>query len=199
MFRSELFRRINLEQSRQTPVLFSLTMALVAIFMTGCAGEGKRPLSAVSVPYAALPNGHDPLDPSRPVNLHTETSEEAEAGVIPHFERKRGHALNILEISGGGQYGAFGAGFLKGWRESGTRPEFDIVTGVSAGALMATHAFLGTPADDELLADIFTRVGKDDIYHPKLLLGVLFGVQRPGTDGTGSPLHRGVCRAPRAD
>jgi len=58
--------------------------------------------------------------------------------------------VNLLIISGGGDWGAFGAGFLKGW---GTvppgptaRPYFDGVTGVSTGALIAPFAFLG---DDE--------------------------------------------------
>ena len=148
---------------------------ILAFFLSGCASAPKRELSTVSIPYAALPNGHDPLHPSELLSRHTPEHKNAQIGVIPYFEQKRGHALNILEISGGGQYGAFGAGFLKGWQESGTRPQFDIVTGVSAGALMATHAFLGTPADDKVLADIFISVTKDDIYRRKLLLGALLG------------------------
>jgi predicted acylesterase/phospholipase RssA len=150
-----------------------IAFSVTALLLAGCAGEARRPLSTVAVPYAALPNGHDPLSPDKPVKTIAETG--AGAGLILFLEKRRGHALNILEISGGGQYGAFGAGFLKGWRESGTRPEFDIVTGVSVGALMATHAFLGTPADDRLLADIFTSVGKDDIYRRKPLISLLFG------------------------
>ena len=94
-------------------------------------------------------------------------------GAIPYFERVHGHPLNILEISGGGQNGAFGAGFLKGWRESGTRPPFDIVTGVSTGALLATHAFLGTPADDAILEEIFTTITAQNVYESKGLLNVL--------------------------
>ena len=58
-----------------------------------------------------------------------------EANLIRQLERKRGRALNLLSLSGGGQNGAFGAGLLAGWRESGQRPEFDIVGGVSTGAL----------------------------------------------------------------
>ena len=84
--------------------------------------------------------------------------------VIRHLERKRGHALNILSLSGGGQNGAFGAGFLMGWRESGQRPQFDFVGGVSTGALLATHALLGTPADDAQLEEMYTQVTKKDIY-----------------------------------
>jgi len=66
-------------------------------------------------------------------------------GFTRDLERKRSRALNILSLSGGGQNGAFGPGFLVGWRESGQRPEFDMVGGVSTGALLATRAFLGTP------------------------------------------------------
>jgi predicted acylesterase/phospholipase RssA len=61
--------------------------------------------------------------------------------------------FNILVLSGGGDYGAFGAGFLQGWAEvrdpNWTMPEFDLVTGVSTGALLAPFALLG---DRELLA-----------------------------------------------
>ena len=46
-------------------------------------------------------------------------------------------------MSGGGDNGAFGAGLLNGWTETGTRPEFKMVTGVSTGALIAPFAFLG--------------------------------------------------------
>ena len=148
---------------------------ILAFLMAGCTSAPKRELSTVSIPYAALPNGHDPLHPSELLSRHTPDLKYVQTGVIPYYEQKRGHALNILEISGGGQYGAFGAGFLKGWQETGTRPQFDIVTGVSAGALMATQAFLGTPVDDKVLADIFTGVTKDDIYHRKNILRILFG------------------------
>lgn len=70
---------------------------------------------------------------------------------------------------------AFGAGFLEGWAAAGTRPEFDIVTGVSTGALLATHAFLGTPEDDELLKKYFTGISAADIYRKRSLLGLLWG------------------------
>lgn len=56
----------------------------------------------------------------------------------------------ILALSGGGANGAYGAGLLVGWSERGDRPSFDIVTGVSTGALAAPFAFLGADWDDEL-------------------------------------------------
>lgn len=61
----------------------------------------------------------------------------------------------MLALSGGGPDGAFGAGFLNGWSERGTRPEFTIVTGASAGALIAPFAFLGKDYDS-VLENVFT-------------------------------------------
>jgi hypothetical protein len=66
-------------------------------------------------------------------------------GLIP-----REHDVSYLAISGGGANGAFGAGLLFGWTQTGTRPEFQIVTGVSAGALTAPFAFLGPAWDDQM-------------------------------------------------
>ena len=39
-----------------------------------------------------------------------------------------------LTLSGGGENGAFAAGILNAWSDSGTRPEFLTVTGVSTGS-----------------------------------------------------------------
>src|SRR5262245_21339690 len=50
-------------------------------------------------------------------------------------------ARHFLALSGGGDDGAFGAGLLVGWSARGNRPQFDMVTGVSTGALSAPFAF----------------------------------------------------------
>ena len=70
----------------------------------------------------------------------------------------------MLALSGGGEDGAFGAGALAGWSATGTRPEFDIVTGVSTGALIAPMAFLGS-AYDETLKHMFLDHDADDIMN----------------------------------
>lgn len=51
---------------------------------------------------------------------------------------------SMLFLSGGSQNGAFGAGFLHEWarQRPGGLPRFRVVTGVSTGSIMATHAFL---------------------------------------------------------
>ncbi|MBR1141233.1 MULTISPECIES: patatin-like phospholipase family protein [Bradyrhizobium] len=81
--------------------------------------------------------------------------------------------LNFLAISGGAENGAFGAGLLVGWSEAGNRPSFDMVTGVSSGALMAPFVFLGREHDDRL-QEVFTAYERKDIFTvnvPGLLQG----------------------------
>lgn len=80
---------------------------------------------------------------------------------------------NLLALSGGADDGAFGAGLLVGWSAHGSRPQFDLVTGISAGALIAPFAFLGSGYDDKL-AGLFTSYSADQIYQANILAG-LFG------------------------
>lgn len=80
---------------------------------------------------------------------------------------------NILVLSGGGKYGAYSAGVLSGWSASGTRPTFDVVTGISTGALIAPLAFLG-PRYDSFLEQSYTTVSTKDIYRRRPYLTVLF-------------------------
>jgi len=67
--------------------------------------------------------------------------------------------------------GAFPAGLLKGWSESGNRPQFDVVTGISTGALIAPFAFLGADYDADL-ERAYTSLKADQIYRLRFLLSV---------------------------
>lgn len=153
-------------------IVVGLALALV---LAGCGSHPGRSLSAKGSRYASLPNGRDPLAPERFAPYYTTLVGPGDDNLIRSLERKRGHALNVLSLSGGGQNGAFGAGFLMGWREGGRRPEFDVVGGVSTGALMATHAFLGTPDDDLKLRDIYLGVTKKDIYQSRGIFKLISG------------------------
>lgn len=79
-----------------------------------------------------------------------------------------------LAISGGGEAGAFGAGLLCGWTEAGTRPDFNLVTGISTGALTAPFAFLGSTRDRELRR-VYTDVSAEQILKARNLMVALFG------------------------
>jgi hypothetical protein len=83
-----------------------------------------------------------------------------------------GLTYKALAISGGGENGAFGAGFLKAWTETGSRPTFKIVTGISTGALTAPFAFVG-PKYDRTLEEMYTGISAKDVYEERAKLAAL--------------------------
>jgi hypothetical protein len=82
--------------------------------------------------------------------------------------------IETLALSGGGSDGAYGAGVLAGWTERGDRPEFEIVTGVSAGAIIAPFAFLG-PQYDPALKVIWTEYQQSQVITAQFLRDCLAG------------------------
>lgn len=84
--------------------------------------------------------------------------------------------LDVLIISGGGDRGAFGAGVLRGWGQvtdpEFRRPEFDVVTGVSTGALIAPFAFVGTEETYEVAFSAY-RDPKPHWFQIRNLLAIL--------------------------
>ncbi|MBP7056687.1 MAG: patatin-like phospholipase family protein [Candidatus Omnitrophica bacterium] len=103
--------------------------------------------------------------------------------------------INILVISGGGANGAYSAGVLCGWSDTGKRPQFDIVTGVSTGALIAPAAFLG-PSYDNVIQGIYTNISDADIMKYDFLEFFFGG--RPSLLDT-QPLKRVLKRAVTMD
>jgi hypothetical protein len=81
--------------------------------------------------------------------------------------------IQLLAVSGGGDNGAFGSGLLCGWSDSGTRPVFELVTGVSTGALTAPFAYLGSAYDPQLRA-VYTQLTSSDVLLKRYLTAALF-------------------------
>jgi predicted acylesterase/phospholipase RssA len=72
--------------------------------------------------------------------------------------------VDALVISGGGDWGAFGAGFLKGWSHVQgpmAMPKFDVVTGVSTGALISPFAYLGDPQSLDTIVTLYRNPKSD--------------------------------------
>lgn len=97
--------------------------------------------------------------------------------VLSEAEREKAHLgdigeaaqlrpADLLAISGGGEAGAFGAGLLTGWSKRGSRPDFKLVTGISAGALIAPFAFLGSRYD-YVLHDVAVSIEEKDIFRKR--------------------------------
>lgn len=93
--------------------------------------------------------------------------------------------VHVLAISGGGDAGAFAAGILAGWSAHGDRPQFKVVTGISAGALIAPFAFLG-PQYDDVVRSVATSLAPDDVFRQR---NILMGLARDGM-ASAEPLSR---------
>jgi hypothetical protein len=125
-------------------------MLIVSALAAGCAGPPPRP----DRPLSELVAARQAIDAAREkatdelMTMFVNRA-RAKAFAAARDPRKAPPTMDLLIISGGGDWGAFGAGVLKGWgRVTGelARPQFDVVTGVSTGAMIAPFAFLG---DDE--------------------------------------------------
>ena len=148
-------------------VLFCFLCVLV---LEGCAGlalSESKP-SVDGPPRAELPISFRTLGSDR------QFSELSSVAAAEELRAARaGKPLTVLALSGGGAGGAFGAGAVAGLTRAGTRPTFDVVTGVSVGALVAAFAFLG-PSWDVQLLDAFTGIPGDNLLQSRGL-GVIFG------------------------
>jgi hypothetical protein len=144
---------------------------LGCLLLSGCAAS----------PRHGAPVGHDAgaIVPGFPPEIRWVGStrrdiELRSPGLLRQVQRAAdGRPVNVLVLSGGGAGGAFGAGALIGLSRRGTRPDFQIVTGVSAGALIAPLAFLGQQWDSQL-AEAFSGTRTRHLMRAQWL-GALFG------------------------
>ena len=102
--------------------------------------------------------------------------------------------IKVLALSGGGPDGAFGAGLLSGWTARGTRPEFQFVTGISAGALIAPFAYLGSGYDDQM-REIWTQYETSELITAQLLPALLGGSSLADTAPLAALIAKYVDRA----
>jgi hypothetical protein len=178
-----LFARLVLQ-----PALVS-ALAIVA----GCSSASSRSESSLphygakTISDAAAPAGtYQPVErvvadvlttslaygPNQPVHVKT----AAPAATKP---------LNVLVLSGGGQYAAYAGGILVGWTASGTRPPFDVVTGVSSGAFLAVYAYLG-PKYDPNIRKLTVMLKTSEVFAFRPLFYWLYH----GSIGSSAPLQQ---------
>jgi hypothetical protein len=114
--------------------------------LAGCASLGPPlPTATPDDAYLQLRPGIRTLDADGRLEVLSSSA------VAQRLEARPGKPrISILALSSGGATGAFGAGALAGLAGSEVRPEFSVVTGVSAGALLAPFAFLGPEWDAEM-------------------------------------------------
>jgi predicted acylesterase/phospholipase RssA len=136
--------------ARGTTPLRCLVFVPAALALAACMATPR-----LSAPPTVL-HGHAPVGfPAevRQVGIDGARTTEAFNEWVSTFPTTgSGEPLRLLALSGGGAGSAFGAGALAGLSRAGTRPRFDLVTGISAGALLAPFAFLGSDWDGEMTA-----------------------------------------------
>lgn len=161
----------------RTDVRAIIFCSLLAVGLPACQSAPERHCNAAEAAgVTALVDRTLVADtvPVLDVKLCESLAEHAQTSpVVPVAASSAHQPFNILALSGGGAYGAYSAGVLAGWTEAGTRPSFDVVTGVSTGALVATLAFLG-PDYDPFLKRFYTTVTDKDVYDRKSDIAALF-------------------------
>lgn len=149
-------------------------LLLVFTAALGCCGK-HIPCPSYEHLGQTWQNGSQPTPDTYPdPNQTLAASLDATFGHNPHptppTPLTETRPLNVLSVSGGGKYAAYAAGLLQGWTESGARPQFDVVTGISSGALIAVYAFLG-PKYDERMVRSFVEVRRRDLFRFRPFLG----------------------------
>ncbi|WAC58426.1 patatin-like phospholipase family protein [Brevundimonas sp. SL130] len=121
----------------------SLLAVVMALSVASC-GTLDRPVGPLRLADGALVPAQDPRIRANDAARLEALTEEVGARL------SKAQPFSVLALSGGGANGAYGAGVLVGWTERGDRPVFDMVTGVSTGALAAPFAFAGSEWDAQL-------------------------------------------------
>jgi len=108
------------------------------------------------------------------IKLFAQEEKVSPSGVSFNDDR----TYNVLAVSGGAANGAYGAGLLNGWSQSGRRPVFKVVTGISTGAIIAPIAFLGSKYD-ATLKEFYTKYSTKHIARIHIPFTNSFANMRP--------------------
>lgn len=122
-----------------------LVTALAGVYLTACAAIHRPPTTIASLRADEM--------------AARAAADSALAGVVERLAQRsrQRDTLDVLLLSGGGQTGAYGAGFLRGWLAHPREPlpHFDLISGISTGALQAPFAFLGTQRSLDTLSALY--------------------------------------------
>lgn len=153
------------------PAVFAASIA--SLVLTGCASWPDRTVFTASDQAAAIVLGEPRIRywSDSPANVFENWRARLLADRVA--AGKNGPKY-LVAISGGSDKGAFSAGLLWGWSQSGKRPEFAVVSGVSTGALIAPFAFLGKRYDP-VLKHLYTGISSQNIYRVRGINGLING------------------------
>ncbi len=156
----------------------TLSLCSLAVLIGGCAADmiAREAVPAGLVEQASITDlEHARFWGDSKPSAYKELTERRIATIRKVYGEKASkvsRTANILTLSGGGSDGAYGAGLLVGWTEHGDRPQFDFVTGISTGAMMAPLAFLGSKYDPQL-KEAYTTLSDSDVATPQIFAAVI--------------------------
>ncbi|UPW19243.1 patatin-like phospholipase family protein [Agarivorans sp. TSD2052] len=165
--------------------LRKLVMFIIVLVLVACSGHSARHASQHSELMSPLAtSGIRYWDgESKEITGHDLASEYQQI-ISSRQSRKRGLPDDVyhLALSGGGINGAFSAGVLNAWTVNGNRPEFDLVTGVSTGAIVSIFAYLGSDYD-QTLKNYYTNTSMSSLFELNSVLSMLGGKPALNTKG----------------
>lgn len=167
-----------------------LFLTILAVGLIGCASHNRDGV----VPDVQSYELFRPVGMPGDVRVYSDAGSQDTDLLISEFRQAMhrhpaGEGVNLLALSGGGPNGAYGAGVLSGWSQSGRRPRFDVVTGISTGAIIAPFAFLG-PDYDEALKRFYTTTNTSQVARFRVLGAMLGG----GSLARSQPLAQAINR-----
>ncbi len=152
--------------TRRTLSLMAVSVLAAGLVLGGCAYQTRPARTQQQLLQLRAEEGTRTMADARTMLLHLLERTRVEYDEYKAGRRPRPPVIDILIVSGGGDWGAFGAGFLKGWlkvppQHPLAKPEFDAVTGVSTGALIAPFAFLGDEPSIDQIVNLYRNPQKD--------------------------------------
>jgi predicted acylesterase/phospholipase RssA len=168
------------------PLLNRFIFALLVLTLVGCSSLQRKaavpPQQMGEAQIAGLSSVRYMVASQSSID---QMAADIQEGFKVRDEKTLNSPANYLSLSGGGDDGAYGAGLLIGWSERGDRPQFNLVTGISTGALIAPFAFMGKEYDP-VLREVYTKYGPGDIFIQR---GLISGILGDGLSDT-TPLYR---------
>ena len=170
------------------PRRFAVLILATGLAIMACAGCRHNRSTSLSSPAASGLHTRDLIDPIAHDDANYLVPADQLIAIAERLRKERQQKLaeqskkeggvsstkpdrKILCLSGGGSHGAYSAGVLVGWSERGDRPRFDVVTGISTGALIAVPAFLG-PQYDEQMTQFYTTLRNKDLFKVRPIRGL---------------------------
>jgi hypothetical protein len=145
---------------------FTTGLLAGVVWLNGCAGQTRPQVVQQELLQLRSANDEQCMTANRMALSRVVERTKAEYDRYTASERTAPPVIDILVISGGGDWGAFSAGLLKGWRRVPAqhplaRPDFDAVTGVSTGTLIAPFAFLGDEQAIDQIVNLYRNPQAD--------------------------------------